>query len=71
MPLPYVGQSFHFAHNVIGGAGEIQNIFSSWQDVVSRRLTLLQAEVPVRVSGLANVLFCALAVHYIVFIFCF
>src|SRR5690554_8032985 len=30
---------------------------------------LLQAEASACVSGLANVLFCALAVHYIVFLF--
>jgi len=39
---------------VVGGLG-----------CVSKKTTFLQAEVSVCVSGLANVLFCALAVFYI------
>lgn len=37
---------------------------------VSENLALLQAEASACVSGLANVQFCAWAVHYIVFLFC-
>jgi hypothetical protein len=36
---------------------------------VGKKTALLQAEASACVSGLANVLFCALAVHYIFFIF--
>jgi hypothetical protein len=35
---------------------------------VSKKTVLLQAEASACVSGLANVLFCALAFHYLVFI---
>ena len=36
---------------------------------VGKKTALLQAEASACVSGLANVQFCALAVHYIVFLF--
>jgi hypothetical protein len=40
------------------------------QECVGKKTALLQAEASACVSGLANVLFCALAVHFIVFLFC-
>jgi len=36
---------------------------------VGKKTALLQAEASACVSGLANVLFCAFAVHFIVFLF--
>jgi hypothetical protein len=42
----------------------------NFQRCVGKKTALLQAEASACVLGLANVQFCALAVHYFVFFFC-